>query len=360
MKMCFANNRVAWYLPILFSLSHGSALAFQDIYEPDDKLEQAHVMIVGDNKRQQHTLHSRTDEDWFKFYAKANLRYDIRANPVGADIDIALELYDSEGNRIFTEPKDEGIEGEEELFSSWQAPSEGFYYVKVSDVAPSSESCRLKIQYELRISGLAPVFDGAIKGVVTDAISGQALANAIVYSGCNKNYPVPSFQDGSYHLTSEAGVCELTATVNGYKPLTCQIHIPEIFSIQRNMPLLPDNETVQAPLLSKTVYHHGDTLYAEFKSVGLPPQSCIRYYFGIAYPDGSFFIITDLNRIEPFDGNFLAFWMGQQNVIMDKPIGDDMPRGEYQFYILRMPEGIDDPFNNLDNGELNVVAFRIE
>jgi hypothetical protein len=356
MKM-FVDNRVAWYLPVMFSLSHGSALAFQDIYEPDDELEQAHVLIVGDNKRQQHTLHSRADEDWFKFYAKAELRYNIRANPVGADLDIALELYSSDGNPISKE--NEGFEGEEEILS-WQAPSEGFYYVKVSDVAPSSDSCRLKIQYELHISGLAPVFDGAIKGVVTDAISGQPLANAIVYSGCQKNYPVPSFHDGSYYLTSEASVCELTAKLNGYKPLTCQVHIPKIFSIRRNMPLLPNDQTVPAPLLFKTVYHPGDTLYAEFQAIGLPPQSCIRYYFGIAYPDGRFFIITDLNRFEPFDGNYLPFWLGPQNVIMDKPIGDDMPHGEYQLYILRMPEGIDDPLNNMDKGELNRVAFRIE
>lgn len=344
----------------LFSFTVGNALAFQDLDEPDDSLEQAHLILVGDKTRHQHTLHNRADEDWFTFYAMAKINYKIEVRSVGTDIDVVVELYDSKGKPLLTEPQNEGIEGEAE-FLPWQAPSEAFYYLKISDIAPESDNCRTNIQYELQVArGIAPEFEGVIEGVVTDALSGQVITHATLFRQCFKNQVVPSFGDGKYSLSTCAGFSELNAKAEGYKSLTCQISVPQKFTIIRNMPLLPEGTLPPAPIPSQTVYHHGDTLRIEFQTLGLPPQSCIRYYFGIAYPDGRFFIMPDFNRLEPFNPPYLPHWVGTGNVVLDKPIDNDMPSGDYILYLLRMPEGIDDPVNNLDKGELNVGQFRVE
>jgi hypothetical protein len=178
---------------------------------------------------------------------------------------------------------------------------------------------------------------------------------------CRKNDTLPSYEDGFYDLMTCSGFHKLTVKAEGYKPLTCHIEIPkEPALLLKNMPLLPNEQNIPAPLPSKTVYHHGNRLHVQFQASLLPPQSCVRYYFAIAYPDGQFFILTDLNRFEPLNPAFLPYWLGTGNRLIDKPIDDDMPRGDYQLYILRMPEGITDPINNLDKGELNVSQFRIE
>jgi hypothetical protein len=163
----------------MFFINPEIASAFQDIYEPDDSLEQARLTIIGDKACQQHTLHSLTDEDGFKFSAMAGYLYRIKASPVDIDIDIAIALYDSDGNCLLEEAIDDGVEGEYEFFS-WTAPSDGFYYVKVTNLH-QSDNCRINIQYELQLYELqlfdpdAPTLDGKVKGLVTDAISGRPL-----------------------------------------------------------------------------------------------------------------------------------------------------------------------------------------
>jgi hypothetical protein len=353
----------------MFFISPEIASAFEDIYEPDDSLEQARFMVVGDQARQQHTLHSLTDEDWFKFYAMAK-PYRIKATPVGIDIDVAIDIYDSDGNPL--KAKNDGIEGEEEFFS-WTAPSEGFYYVKVSDSLSESENCRKNIQYELRIFDPdAPTLVGKIKAVLIDAISGQVIEdkNDIFYTSykekpdTRETGAVPS----GYVLQTEPGSNDLIAIADGYKSLTCYINVPENVGIddpiRKNMPLLLNDVNIPAPLASKAIYHQGETLHIEFQA-SLPPDSCIHYYFGIAYPDGRFFIIIAAkNQLEPFNPPVLHRWEGTRyepnSVLLDKKIDNSMPVGEYQLYTLRISEGIEEPVNNLGRGELSVGQFRIE
>ena len=344
----------------ILAYSQMSAFAFQDLSEPDDRLEQAHLILVGDKVRHQHTLHSWDDVDWFKFYAVAEISYEIIARYVGSDIDVVLELYDMQGNPLLTKPQDERFEGEGEMIS-WQASSDGFYAVKVSDNLPESEQCRQNSQYELRVARTdAPIFSGVITGSVIDALSGKPIDGAILFRHCLKQRVVPSFEDGRYSLDTCAGLSELTVKADGYQTLNCHVHLPEKFTLSRNIPLLPNGAVPPAPLPSQTIYHLGDTLHIAFQSIGLPPQSCIRYYFAIIYPDARAFFIPDLNRFEAFNPDSIPNWRGNGKVLIDKPIGDEMPGGEYYVYLLRLPEGIDEPLKHINENNLNVALFRIE
>ncbi len=83
--------------------------------------------------------------------------------------------------------------------------------------------------------------------------------------------------------------------------------------------------------------------------------------FGIGYPNGEISVISKKNKWEALNPSVLPNWKENAgNVLIDKKIGGDMPRGTYQLHILQMPEGIDDPINNLGEGELNTSQFRIE
>jgi hypothetical protein len=348
-----------------------AALAFPDSYEPDDNQEQATVIVVGEQKSPQHTLHSFEDEDWFKFYARAGIRYNIVVDFVGADIRIQLELYDALGN---LREKVNGYQGEKVSLSRWQTPSDGVYYIRVSDIAKHKDSCRINIQYRLHVSLGVACIPSSVQGVVKDAISGNPIKDAIVYSHCNEGNATMSFGNGNYNLLHHCslGLSELTAEAVGYQALTCHVPIPEMTTIQKDIMLLPNGKSLQAPSPAKlafrngdtlqsarSVYHNGEQLKVEFKLSRLPPDICVRYFVGIAYPDGRFFIITEKNQFEPFDGKSLLHWTGKGNAVIDKP-ADDMPAGDYSLYLLRLPASIEEPINHLDKGELNVTTFRVE
>jgi hypothetical protein len=364
------NSYIVAWLALL--LSHHLALAFPDSYEPDENQEEATIIVVGAQKPPQHTLHSPEDEDWFKFYARADVGYNIVAESVGADIRIQIELQDTE-NKLHEQLN--GKKGQKVSLPTWYAPADGIYYIKVSDIAKPSDSCRINIQYQLQVSrGIAPTI-GQVQGIVTDAHSGKPIKSAFVYTNCQENDISISFADGNYRIIHKCpnGLYELTAEAVGYRTLTCHTPIPEIVLIQRDMALLPNTDSALAPTPaqlafrngdtlqpSQPVYHNGDSLKVEFQLMALPPYICARYYVGIAYPDGRFFILTELNQFKPFDWQVIPLWKGIGNTVIDKPIDNNWPRGEYQLYLLRMPASIEEPMNHLDNGELNVTTFRVE
>jgi hypothetical protein len=373
------NSVVMWLafgvIVALLVMTHRPAFAFSDRYEPDDEMEQATMVLVGDKISEQHTLHSTEDQDWFKFYARAkeHIRYNIKVSPVGTDIRVKIELYDSQGELLKT--VNDGYEGENESISQWRALSDGFYYLKISDSAEPLEHCRLNIQYQLQISaGIAPI-PGAVKGIVRDAISANPLNAVIIYTNCHEYDTTISFEDGDYFLIHycAAGLYQITAESIGYQTLSCHIPIPEIATQIRDIALLPNNTNPlalsPAQILfrngdnlqpSKKLYHNGDSLKVKFQLMAIPSYICARYYVGIAYPDGRFFIVTKLNQFEPFDWQFLPLWKGTKNTVIDKPIDSCWPRGDYFLYLLRMPANIEEPMNHLDKGELNVTTFQVE
>ncbi|HIE01078.1 MAG TPA: hypothetical protein EYP59_12455 [Thiotrichaceae bacterium] len=368
-----------WSVVILLAWipNHQRVLAFQDRYEPDDNVEQATVIFVDDEVPRQHTLHSPKDEDWFKFYIWKDMVYKIKADFVGTDLDPVIELYDSDSMNLLKRT-DIGLKGDEEFFS-WRAQASGFYYIKVSDIAEQSADCRKNIQYELKLrvdTETACLVYEVVQGLITDAISGKPIANALVSNHCCQKF-AHSDERGYYTLKSSIfGLCSLTFKAEGYQFLTCQMPFFRSRSSQslvsKNIQLFPDDH--KPTLLpsqfvfrngdslrpSQEVYRYGDNLKVEFDLHELPSYSCAFYSVGMAYPDGRFFMITRLNEFQAFNPSFLPQWQGTGMVVIDKQIADDMPRGDYQLYLLRMPQGIENPLSNLDQGELNVKQFRIE
>jgi ligand-binding sensor domain-containing protein len=131
---------------------------------------------------------------------------------------------------------------------------------------------------------------------------------------------------------------------------------PPVVLTQTEGPEAPDIETDNsaAPLIAQTEYHDGDL----FK-VTLPPLPTEQaQYVGIALPDGTIFVLGDLNGFVPFDGVTLPVWQGGE-VAIEVPISSGIPRGEYAIYLLRVPVGIE-PMANQAQWQLGVSGFKIE
>ena len=113
-----------------FTLLSSIALA-QDIYEDNNTLETATLLVVGDPTPQSHTLDPDQDVDWFRFNAQFFEVYDIKTLDLGSTVDLVFEVYDENGELI-GEPVDDFLAGVGEEIS-FRAPSTGTFYIKVYD-----------------------------------------------------------------------------------------------------------------------------------------------------------------------------------------------------------------------------------
>ncbi|MCP4702535.1 MAG: hypothetical protein GY862_37605 [Gammaproteobacteria bacterium] len=345
-----------WFFLLAFCFGHADTLAFADVYEPDDSFEQANAVVIGDDVRRLHTLHNGGDEDWFKFYATADTGYELEVKVAGEDINVAFTLLRSDGSEIQT--VNDAFAGEREMMF-WRAPLAGIYYVKVTDETLQAPVCRTNIQYEFRIFiPDAPSMRGFLEGRTIDAVSGEGIADVTV---CDANNCALSLKDAVYKMSFPVtDTYELIADVAGYKPLTCRVLILELGRVYRNFPLIPAGQSIPAPFSSQSVYRNGENL-----RISLPflPEGCVRYHLGLAYPDGKLFIISELvdsaDDLAPFVPNSLPVWTGGGNIAVDMMITNDMPRGQYSFYLLRVPEGFA-PLAHPETWEFSMAGFSVE
>jgi hypothetical protein len=206
---------------------------------------------------------------------------------------------------------------------------------------------------------------GELKGTVIDAISGNPIKDAVVFTTCHTSDTAFSETNGDYNtiLSCKDGkVFELTAKANGYKPLTCSLTSIEILTLIRNIPLLPNGKNLPAPTPSQSVYSNGDKLQVTLPNLY---EGCVDYYVAIAYPPevgSSLFIVTktarNLNDLTAFTGYPLQ-WNGSGNVAIDMPI-ENMPHGIYTLYLLRTPEGVADPLADKYLENLSFSFFEVK
>lgn len=178
-----------------------------DIYEDDDSIADAKVIVLNRPKLQYHNFDKAGDEDYVKFYGLAEQTYRIEAqievqNPE-ADCDIMIDILDATGNSVLDEPWDE--ETGDESFP-WPCQQNGIYYVKfynynsdlygqntgyyagvILTVAPDRTQVYIPIE---DVSG-NPVTDAVVQnqGNVT-GISEPATGNAEVWLSQNQNHSI--------------------------------------------------------------------------------------------------------------------------------------------------------------------------
>jgi uncharacterized repeat protein (TIGR01451 family) len=101
------------------------------VYEIDNLYTEA-ADIPTDGSVQTHTFHTVADKDWVRFYALPGQVYTITTFGLAPDVDTVIELYDTDGNTLLLENDDAGMDEGNASHITWVAPSEDWYYVRVT------------------------------------------------------------------------------------------------------------------------------------------------------------------------------------------------------------------------------------
>jgi hypothetical protein len=224
----------------------------------------------------------------------------------------------------------------------------------------------------------APVA-GMLTGVITDATSAQPIPNATLFSNSSPKTAISNDQ-GRFVLDILPGLPMVTIQAAGYQSLTCQIPMADLIALPRNFVLFPEGQPIPPPSPeqlafrngdtlkpSQAVYHQGDKLSLAFDLHPLAEGLCAFYYVGVLSPNQEFYLLTEavhtVDQATPVNLATLSSlppWTGDGYQVIDQLAVDNLPRGNYTLYLLRMPSNVENPLEYLEMGELNIANFRIE
>ncbi|MFC1839600.1 DNRLRE domain-containing protein [Thermodesulfobacteriota bacterium] len=185
-----------------------------DIFEEDDTLGTAGVIILEDEMAQRHNFHDTGDEDWVKFYGIAGEFYTIETSNYGEnpDNDIVIELYNSSGTKV--DEQDTGGDPNAEEFMDWNCLSDGFYYVKIRQYDPGVYSSGTG--YDLNIHHPFLGEPGPLTGIVVNSIGGF-IGNAVVMAESDEyNSTAITRNNGTYEMVLPSGSYTISVDASGY------------------------------------------------------------------------------------------------------------------------------------------------
>lgn len=109
-----------------------------DVPDPGNNYDSAQLVRV--DLEEAHGICTTGDEDWFRFAAVGGKVYTIEISQMDVGLDLSLELYDDQRNRIASNDDFyDRTPGEPDPFdkrpriNSWRAPRDGIYVVRVRD-----------------------------------------------------------------------------------------------------------------------------------------------------------------------------------------------------------------------------------
>ncbi len=176
-------------------------------YEPDDNMESATPIELGET--QEHNFHGPCggDVDWVRFEALTDTVYTIQTLNLGPDNDTVLQLYDSEGKEVASD--DDDLDNASNILASridWAITTTnvGTYYVKVAPFNRSIGGCDIfymdyDLSYDLKVSTstITPTIpvtpDGCTDDFEPDDSAGEA--QPIVINGVSQEHSIHAAGD---------------------------------------------------------------------------------------------------------------------------------------------------------------------
>lgn len=357
---------------LLFLMLNTSAFAAdRDAYEDDDSASNASMLVLNTSNPQQHTLHIPEDEDWVMFPIKQNEWYELRVTSVGKSADVVMDIYAADGQTLLLSVDEKFASEEEKLVA--QSPLSGFLYLSIRLAIPVFNG--EQTEYTVLVNRLidpdtvAAREVGRIRGKVTDnkglgiewAYISTSRGNALSMKQGQKytleedgnileaeigDYAMPIYQLGVMDIKAEA--CGYQTYLKSDYTVTNKDHVLDISLT----PAHPDNL-----IPSKNTYFNGERIQVPLPP--LPPQC--KQHVGIGYPDnGGIYLVsgktisTSQLKLFPQD-SFPALSDMSQN-LLDFAVTEDMPRGEYTLYLVRVPQNI--YYNHrTDDGLLQYMSY---
>lgn len=214
------------------------ALAKEISYEPNNTLEDA-VPIDVDWEIQEHKFDYAGDEDWLVFYAQKRTLYNIKIDSVAEEVNPALTLFD-ENDVIVGVKHDINFTGKFELLA-WEAPTDGFYYIRVSNEEPIFSA---NGHYTIEIFLPLEPIKGRVKGEVIDQCTQKKLGTVKISAKDELVNTVNRFKlshkNGGYSIPLLPGDYTITANFPGYQNTVLPITIEEAKSTPLQIELQPE------------------------------------------------------------------------------------------------------------------------
>jgi hypothetical protein len=258
-------------LPLYTSVTQtiGAQNIDPDSYEDDDTFGQANFIILNDGNPQPHSFHDAGDADWVKFFGIDGQTYKIKASNLSIVTDAVIELYGSDGATLIAGPKNDAGPGAEE-YLDWTCQQDGVYYVKISN---ANSNFGENVKYDLKVyRPIAPVFDGIIKGLITNASSGQPVS-------CNLIEMIATSAGASGVCTSEGyiifhplGNFTVTIDAQGYAPKNKGLTVVA-GNNQLNFELSAETTGIPGDLDGDTFVTMADAIIALQVMAGMQPQN---------------------------------------------------------------------------------------
>lgn len=258
---------------LIFPLSAVSQ-ALPDAYEEDDIYTQASVIILNDDNFQRRSLHTAQDEDWIKFYGIHEESYRIEAVHAGSDCDIVINLYDIDGTTLLKNG-DSGFTGQNE-YLEWNCQADGIYYARITTNDIFGEDTG----YDLRAFRPHSCITATISGKVSDAVSGDGIADARIKS--DRGDSAISETDGTYTMVVACGCDDepitITAEADGYETYTDTRIVECGTGSSQNIAMTPE-QTVSGPraLIIAGGPVSGNDLWSITRSLGNSAYRALLY-----------------------------------------------------------------------------------
>ena len=180
-------------------------------HEPNNTPADA-VFLYVNSGAQTYKFDYSGDEDWFVFYAKKGVPYDIEipTKSVGKGINPAIELYNNKGS-VEVGLFDFNFSGEGELLSLHSLPKDGFYYLRITNL---QKTFSIDGHYDLKVYQPFLFNNLVVKGRVIDQCTQQGLDNVAIDTAGD---PGNVTRKGVFALNLQLGSTHsVTANLEGY------------------------------------------------------------------------------------------------------------------------------------------------
>jgi sugar lactone lactonase YvrE len=205
-----------------------------DVYEPDNSVENAQIIVPDNHYAQYRNFHDKDDVDWLIFLGIKDVTYSIEAFQTGNNCDIVIEIYDSDGTSLIHGPWNWTDEGKNE-FLSWKCPEDNTYYLKLSNYKQTGGK---DSGYAFKIYRPIGVFPGFISGIIK--VQGtNAPLRGVRLRTVNGTGSGLSDRDGNYVLVDDEGIYTLYARATGYENFEKDVRIYPLDETPLNIYLVP-------------------------------------------------------------------------------------------------------------------------
>jgi len=193
-----------------------------DQYENDNYLKNGKVIVLNDKTPQKHSFYETNDEDWVKFFGLRDETYEVKAENVGKNCSVVIELYDKNENLLNYE--DTGTEGDDALFT-FSTPEDDIYYIKISNISELQGS---DTGYDLSLNRPKAAVVAMFQGSATDAISKAPLGDVMIRTDQSVTALSDENAEGNYAIYHPISPdfskpYTLTARLPGYEIFTIPV-----------------------------------------------------------------------------------------------------------------------------------------